>query len=193
MKKILLIYDDVVTIDKEYFCKFKNLIILKLSEFKTFAKSETWVEVSDVLDATSKKSLYNFFKKDSEEFLYYKGSPFYVLNNKKVIALDDLRAYINCKNAENFDIETINKFALQMERIEAILELTCGSYANILEKELEEFQGVININAIVNKDEGDYLFVRDKTKGIMPEGKKIIDVNGLLLLKELKQIFEHII
>lgn len=190
MNKNLMVYDDSLVIDDDYFCKFKNLTLIKLCEFKEFTTTEAWVEVSTILDVTNKKSLYNFFKKDCEESIYYKSVPFYIFKNKKIIALDDLRAYLHCKNAENFDTETINKFALQMDRIESVLELTCGSYTSILEKELEQFDKTLNINEIVNKTDGDYYFVKDKTNGIMPNGKTI-DVNGLLLLKELKEIFKH--
>lgn len=191
-KTNILIYDRDAEINLDFFCKYKNLELIAVDEFKQYATSN-WETIGDILDATSKKSVYTAFSKVEKPSIFYKEIPYIIYKNKKVIALYDLKIYKYCKNSENFDEVTLNKFCKQLDIVEAVLELVCSSYIDFLEKELDELDKstIININNIVNKNDSDYYFVVDrKDNRIVPDGK-IIDLNSLILLKELKDIFMH--
>lgn len=191
-KTNILIYDRDAELNLEFFCKYKNLELVPIDEFKQYATSN-WDKIGEIMDATSRKSVYTAFSKVDKPSIFYKEIPYVIYKNKKVIALYDLKIYKYCKNSENFDEITLNKFCKQLEIVESVLELVCSSYIDFLEKELDELDKntIININNIVNKNDSDYYFVVDKKDNkIVPDGKTL-DLNSLMLLKELKSIFMH--
>lgn len=189
--KNILIYDEDSKVDLDFFCKYKNLTLIKPEEFKEYAK-DNWKEIEVIMDGTTKKSIYKAMAKDNKSSIYYKEIPYVFFKGKKAIALYDLKIYNYCKNSENFDETTLNKFVKQLEVVESVLDLTCTSYIDFLEKELDEFESnaVININSIVNKSDSDYYFVADKRNMITPN-EKTIDFHSMMLLRELKDIFMH--
>uniref|UniRef100_UPI00260F7B9A hypothetical protein n=2 Tax=uncultured Cetobacterium sp. TaxID=527638 RepID=UPI00260F7B9A len=131
----IMIYDSEIDLDLDYFCKFKNL---KIVDFKSFVKNikEFWNEAELVIDGTSKGQLFNKACAEKESFVFYKDSKYTFYKNKKIISIPDLRVVEFNKNKDNFSQENINKFSKEVNLINSILEMTCSSYIDFLEKEI---------------------------------------------------------
>lgn len=190
--EIIAIYDNVKGFEAEYFDKF-NITLLSFDEFRSNFKT-VWTGMKMLVDGTMQKSIYKKMAMGQKESVFYRGCNSVTVSNQKIISVPDFRNYIRCNNAENFDVASRNKFGTEMEILENVLELISNKSSSFTDKEIEElFSGdnKMNITDIVpNSGDEEYIFVKDKTDGLMPDAN-VIDVNSFMLLKELKEIFLH--
>lgn len=203
MSKIILIHDEIKGLDPMYFkSNFSNVELVKQENFKSVC-TPIWKEVTYILDGTSKKMIYKALAKGLEEKMFYTGSNFVDYKGKKVLSIPDLRVYAYCNNAESFDVRTRNEFKVDLDNIKDILKLisnTTDEFKRGEEKRIEleatDLFGkgeVYNFNSIVprNEDEENFVFIKDSTEVPFTPDGNVIDVNGFLILKELKNIFMH--
>ena len=179
---------DISNLDINYFDKFKDLEVVHINTAKDFMRNN-WHLITDIFDGSTKFEFYKNMLKNNEEHIFKAGVNFILSKSKKYYHLPNLKNLQFAEKKESFSDEDFKTILKNKDNILKSLEYVCGSYKNLFEKELDELEDKpIDISELTINNEKMY-FVKDKRK--YADDDNVIDLNSLLLLKDLKEILEN--